>query len=127
MTDRDDIGTAITAIQASLAALQADVGHIKADVGDLKADGGGLKADVGDLKARPDTALLMQLCERIIAEHRSFGAKLDRFSDDMHHLKARASNAERQDGEINGRLDSIDLRLERIEHRLELTSAEPPH
>jgi hypothetical protein len=103
MTDRDDIGPAIRAMQASLAALQADV---------------------ADLKARPDTALLMQFCERIIAEHRSFGGKLDRIIDDMHNLKARASNAERQDGEINGRLDHIDLRLERIEHRLELV--EPP-
>lgn len=117
MTDLNDIGTAIAAIQASLAALQADVGDLKTDVSDLKTD-------VRELKVRPDTALLTQLSERIIAEHRSFGAKQDRFSDDMHHLKARASNAERQDGEINSRLDSIDLRLERIEHRLELV--EPP-
>jgi hypothetical protein len=75
-------------------------------------------------EVRNDTAPLVEAFECIIAGYRALGAKLDHAAEDTHDLELYASRAEQRRAAINRRLDSIDLRLERIEHLLD--SAEPP-
>lgn len=52
---------------------------------------------------------------------RQVDAKLDRVIDDLADLKVRVTNVEENLVALNRRLDRMDLRVERIERRLELT------
>ena len=63
---------------------------------------------------------------------RQMDAKLDRLVGDMQDTKGRLTSLEKQVALLHGdfagqpaRIDSIDLRLERIERRLELTPVLP--
>ncbi len=50
-------------------------------------------------------------------------AKLDRVIDDLADIKVRVTNVEENLVALNHRVDRIDLRIERIERRLDLTES----
>ncbi len=54
---------------------------------------------------------------------RRIDGKMDRVIDDVHDLKVRMSSVEEGLAGVNRRLDRMDLRVDRIERRLELTDA----
>jgi archaellum component FlaC len=54
---------------------------------------------------------------------RRIDAKLDRISDDMRDLKVRATATEEAIAGVNRRLDRLEMRVERIEKRLDLVEA----
>ncbi len=54
---------------------------------------------------------------------RRIDSKMDRVIDDVHDLKVRMSSVEEGLAGVNRRLDRMDLRVDRIERRLELTDA----
>ncbi len=63
----------------------------------------------------PDSLVLNML--------RRIDGKMDRVIDDVHDLKVRMSSVEEGLAGVNRRLDRMDLRVDRIERRLELTDA----
>jgi hypothetical protein len=56
---------------------------------------------------------------------RRMDQKLDRVIDDVHDLKVRMTSVEEGLAGIHRRLDRLEIRVDRIERRLELT--EQPH
>ncbi len=54
---------------------------------------------------------------------RRIDGKMDRVIDDVHDLKVRMSSVAEGLAGVNRRLDRMDLRVDRIERRLELTDA----
>lgn len=60
----------------------------------------------------PDNLILRYL--------RSIDTKLDRVIDDLHDLKTRVTSLEEGLAGVNRRLDRLEVRVERIERRLEL-------
>ncbi len=63
----------------------------------------------------PDSLVLNML--------RRIDGKMDRVIDDVHDLKVRMSSVEEGLAGVNRRLDRMDLRVDRIERRLELHDA----
>ena len=62
--------------------------------------------------------------DNIILEHlRAIRTNVDRLVDDMHEVKQRLGFLENQYASLSNRLDRMDLRIERIERRLELQDA----
>ncbi len=64
----------------------------------------------------PDNIVLVML--------RRMDAKLDRLVDDVQDLKVRVTSLEEGQAGIHRRLDRMELRIERIERRLDLVGAE---
>ena len=54
---------------------------------------------------------------------RQVDAKLDRVIDDLADIKVRVTNVEENLVALNRRVDRMDLRIERIERRLDLTES----
>ncbi len=54
---------------------------------------------------------------------RQVDAKLDRVIDDLADIKVRVTNVEENLVALNRRADRMDLRIERIERRLDLTES----
>lgn len=54
---------------------------------------------------------------------RQVDAKLDRVIDDLADIKVRVTNVEENLVALNRRVDRMDLRIERIERRLDLTKS----
>ncbi len=50
-------------------------------------------------------------------------AKIDRMADDLRDLKVRATATEEAIAGVNRRLDRLEMRVERIEKRLDLVEA----
>jgi hypothetical protein len=62
--------------------------------------------------------------ENIVLEHlRHIRRGVDDLRDDMQEVKARLGILENQYASLSNRLDRLDLRVSRIETRLELTDA----
>jgi chromosome segregation ATPase len=57
----------------------------------------------------------------VLAYLRRIDERVERLVDDMQDIKTRLTAAEEAIVGLNRRIDRIDLRLERIERRLELT------
>jgi septation ring formation regulator EzrA len=55
---------------------------------------------------------------------RSIDAKLDQLGDDMQVVKSRLATLEQQYATLSLRLDQVDLRVQRIERRLDLAEAD---
>ena len=64
---------------------------------------------------QPDSLILVFL--------RRLDAKLDKLADDMLEVKQRIGHLEGQYASISRRVDSLDMRLERVERWLGLVSA----
>jgi predicted nucleic acid-binding Zn-ribbon protein len=64
----------------------------------------------------PDNIVLVML--------RRMDAKLDRLVDDVQDLKVRITSLEEGQAGIHRRLDRLEVRIERIERRLDLVGAE---
>jgi chaperonin cofactor prefoldin len=73
----------------------------------------------------PDTSLelLQAMVERVLTGQRRMESKLDRIVDDLADLKLRTTSTEEAVAGVNRRLDRLDLRVERIERRLDLVDA----
>jgi archaellum component FlaC len=73
----------------------------------------------------PDTRLelLQAMVERVLTGQRRMESKLDRIVDDLGDLKLRTTSTEEAVAGVNRRLDRLDLRVERIERRLDLADA----
>ena len=54
---------------------------------------------------------------------RQVDAKLDRVIDDLGDIKVRVTNVEENLAALNRRVDRMDLRMERIERRLDLAES----
>jgi len=63
----------------------------------------------------PDNLVLQLLCK--------MDAKLDRVMDDVQDLKVRMTHVEEGLAGVNRRLDRLDIRVDRIEKRLELVDS----
>lgn len=62
--------------------------------------------------------------DNIVLEHlRHIRGAVDGLRDDMREVKQRLGILEHQYASISNRLDRVDLRIERIERRLDLTDA----
>ncbi|KIZ38809.1 MULTISPECIES: hypothetical protein [Rhodopseudomonas] len=59
----------------------------------------------------------------VLEQLRHIGGALDGLRDDMREVKQRLGILESQYASISNRLDRMDLRIERIERRLDLTDA----
>ena len=65
----------------------------------------------------------LQLLRQMDRRLQGIEVKIDRVIDDVHDLKVRQSSVEEGLAGVNRRLDRLDVRVERIEHRLELADA----
>ena len=65
-------------------------------------------------------ALLREIRSDMAAQFNKLDDKLDRILDDVRDLKVRQTATEEALSGVNRRLDRIDLRVERIEKRLDL-------
>jgi archaellum component FlaC len=66
----------------------------------------------------------MTEADNIGLEHlRHIRGALDDVGDDIREIKQRAGNLENQYATMSNRFDRIDVRIERIERRLDLTDA----
>jgi archaellum component FlaC len=63
------------------------------------------------------------MLRRIDQRLQSMDIKLDRLSDDVHDLKVRMASVEEGLVGIHRRIDRLEVRVERIERRLELADA----
>jgi hypothetical protein len=70
-----------------------------------------------------DLRLLQALVERVLEGQRRTEIKIDRLIDDLADLKLRTTSTEEALAGVNRRLDRIDIRVERIERRLDLADA----
>jgi hypothetical protein len=70
-----------------------------------------------------DLRLLQALVERVLEGQRRTEIKIDRLIDDLADLKLRTTSTEEALAGVNRRLDRLDIRLERIERRLDLAEA----
>jgi hypothetical protein len=70
-----------------------------------------------------DLRLLQALVERVLEGQRRTEIKVDRLIDDLADLKLRTTSTEEALAGVNRRLDRLDIRLERIERRLDLAEA----
>ena len=62
--------------------------------------------------------------DNIVLEHlRYIGGTFDDMRDDIREIKQRVGNLENQHASMSNRLDRMDVRIERIERRLDLTDA----
>jgi hypothetical protein len=61
----------------------------------------------------------------VLVYRRCIDAKVDRVIDDVRDIKFRVTNLEEGQAGIQRRMDRVDVRLERIERRLDLV--ELPH
>lgn len=68
------------------------------------------------MSEQPDNLVLVYL--------RRIDEKVDRLSDDMRELRARMGAVEQGLAQLNGRVDRLTDRVERIERRLELNPAQ---
>ena len=62
----------------------------------------------------------LQLLRRMDQRLQGMDTKLDRVLDDVHDLKVRMASVEEGLAGIHRRIDRMDLRVDRIERRLEL-------
>ena len=67
--------------------------------------------------------LTLQLLRRMDQRLQGIETKLDRVLDDVHDLKVRMASVEEGLAGIHRRIDRMDLRVDRIERRLELVGA----
>jgi archaellum component FlaC len=67
--------------------------------------------------------LTLQLLRRIDQRVQGIEVKIDRLTDDVNNLKVRTSGVEEGLAGVNRRLDRLDICVDRIERRLELTDA----
>jgi tRNA(Ser,Leu) C12 N-acetylase TAN1 len=65
--------------------------------------------------------LLQAMVERVLTGQRRIETKLDRIVDDLADLKLRTTSTEEALAGVNRRLDRADVRMDRIERRLELS------
>ena len=68
-------------------------------------------------------ALLREIRSDMAVRFNRLDEKLDRLTDDVRDLKVRQTATEEALSGVNRRLDRIDLRVERIEKRLDLVEA----
>ena len=62
--------------------------------------------------------------DNLVLEHlRAIRATLDRHTDDLLEIKGRLGSLENQYAIVSNRLDRMDIRLERVERRLDLVEA----
>jgi len=62
--------------------------------------------------------------DNIVLEHlRHIGVGIDNVRDDIREIKQRVGSFENQYANVSNRLDRMDVRIERIERRLDLTDA----
>jgi hypothetical protein len=73
--------------------------------------------------AEASLEFLQGMIERVLTGQRRTDAKLDRIIDDLADLKVRTTNTEEGLAGVNRRLDRLDVRMDRIERRLDLTDA----
>ena len=69
------------------------------------------------------TDLTLQLLRRMDQRLQGIDTKIDRVLDDVHDLKVRMASVEEGLAGIHRRIDRMDLRVDRIERRLELVDA----
>jgi predicted nucleic acid-binding Zn-ribbon protein len=66
----------------------------------------------------------MTVQDSIVLEHlRHIRGAIDDMRDDIREIKQRAGSLEHQYANMSNRLDRMDVRIERIERRLDLTDA----
>ena len=63
--------------------------------------------------------------ENLILRYRRIDDKLDRVVDDVRELKIRMTAVEENLASLNRRFDRLEVRVDRIERRLELTETTP--
>ncbi|MEL6059390.1 MULTISPECIES: hypothetical protein [unclassified Methylobacterium] len=69
------------------------------------------------MTSQPDNLMLVYL--------RRIDGKVDRLGDDVRELKGRMAAVEENSAGVHRRIDRVELRIERIEHSLDLADA--PH
>jgi chromosome condensin MukBEF ATPase and DNA-binding subunit MukB len=67
--------------------------------------------------------LLRTMVQRVLEGQLRAETKLDRIVDDLSDLRLRTTNTEEALAGVNRRLDRLDVRVERIERRLDLSEA----
>jgi hypothetical protein len=75
--------------------------------------------------AETSLELLQSMVERVLTGQRRIEVRLDRVVDDLADLKLQITNTEEALVGVNRRLDRLDLRVERIERRLDLVDTSP--
>lgn len=69
------------------------------------------------------TDLILPILQRMQAQMNSMDRKLDNLTDDMQLLKVRVTNIEEAMVGFNRRMDNLEVRISRIERRLDLADA----
>jgi exoribonuclease II len=69
------------------------------------------------------TDLILPILQRMQAQMNSMDRKLDIVTDDVQLIKVRMTNMEEAMAGFNRRMDNIEVRMGRIERRLDLTDA----
>ena len=73
--------------------------------------------------AEPTLELLQAMVQRVLDGNRRIEVKQDRIIDDLSDPKFSTTNIEEPLAGVNRRLDRLEMRVERMERRLELTDA----